>query len=72
MKKISQIMEEMGFRKDAPDSIKESFIKHLIHINSVDKLQIEQSDLHQIKTKKNLLNEPEQLDFFIEAKKKIV
>ncbi len=23
-------MEEMGFRKDAPDSVKEAFLKHLI------------------------------------------
>ena len=31
MKKIGDIMTEMGFRKDAPDSVKEAFIKHLIH-----------------------------------------
>ncbi len=30
MKKIGDIMQEMGFRKDAPDSVKEAFIKHLI------------------------------------------
>lgn len=30
MKKISDIMNEMGFRKDAPNSVKEAFIKHLI------------------------------------------
>lgn len=30
MKKIGDIMAEMGFRKDAPDSVKEAFIKHLI------------------------------------------
>lgn len=30
MKKIGEIMEEMGFRKDASDSVKEAFIKHLI------------------------------------------
>lgn len=30
MKKIDQIMQEMGFNKEAPDSVKEAFIKHLI------------------------------------------
>ncbi len=30
MKKINDIMKEMGFNKDAPDSVKEAFIKHLI------------------------------------------
>jgi len=30
MKKIGEIMGEMGFRKDASDSVKEAFIKHLI------------------------------------------
>ena len=30
MKKIGDLMQEMGFRKDAPDSVKEAFIKHLI------------------------------------------
>lgn len=30
MKKIGDIMEEMGFRNDASDSVKEAFLKHLI------------------------------------------
>lgn len=30
MKKIDQLMQELGFTKDAPDSVKEAFIKHLI------------------------------------------
>lgn len=30
MKKVGDIMNEMGFRKDAPDSVKEAFLKHLI------------------------------------------
>ena len=30
MKKINDIMKEMGFNKDAPNSVKEAFIKHLI------------------------------------------
>jgi hypothetical protein len=30
MKKMGDLMQEMGFRKDAPDSVKEAFLKHLI------------------------------------------
>ena len=30
MKKIGDIMQEMGFKKDASNSVKEAFIKHLI------------------------------------------
>jgi hypothetical protein len=30
MKKIGDIMAEMGFRKDAPEGVKEAFLKHLI------------------------------------------
>lgn len=30
MKKINELMAELGFNKDAPDSVKEAFIKHLI------------------------------------------
>lgn len=30
MKKVGEIMAEMGFRQEASDSVKEAFIKHLI------------------------------------------
>lgn len=30
MKKVGDIMKEMGFNKEAPDSVKEAFIKNLI------------------------------------------
>ena len=30
MKKVSDLMSELGFREDAPQSVKEAFIKHLI------------------------------------------
>ncbi len=30
MKKMGEIMAEMGFRQEASDSVKEAFIKHLI------------------------------------------
>lgn len=33
MKKIDQLMQELGFNKNAPDSVKEAFIKHLIKVS---------------------------------------
>ena len=30
MKKIGQLMNEMGFDKDAPETVKRAFLKHLI------------------------------------------
>ncbi len=30
MKKVSQIMEELGFRQDASESVKKAFIKNLL------------------------------------------
>lgn len=30
MKKIDRLMQELGFKQDAPDSVKEAFIKHLV------------------------------------------
>jgi len=34
MKKIGELMEELGFNKDAPDSVKEAFIRHLIKVST--------------------------------------
>lgn len=33
MKKIDQLMAELGFKSNAPDSVKEAFIKHLIKVS---------------------------------------
>ena len=30
MKKVGDLMSEMGFRAEAPDSLKEAFVRHLI------------------------------------------
>lgn len=30
MKSVGQIMEELGFKKDAPDSVKRALIKNLV------------------------------------------
>lgn len=55
MKKIGDMMQEMGFRKDAPDSVKEAFLKHLIKVTTG-------VDLQTPSEKKNLPR-PEQLSF---------
>ena len=34
MKKIDQLMSDLGFNKNGPDSVKEAFIKHLIKASS--------------------------------------
>ena len=30
MKKVGQLMQELGFRKDAPESVQKAFLNHLI------------------------------------------
>ena len=34
MKKIGEIMGELGFNSQAPDSVKEAFVKHLIRAST--------------------------------------
>lgn len=34
MKKIDQLMQELGFNQNAPQSTKEAFIKHLIKVST--------------------------------------
>lgn len=34
MKRASDILKELGFREDAPDSVKEAFLKHLIRAST--------------------------------------
>ena len=55
VKKISELMSEMGFRKEAPDSVKEAFIKHLIraaeevHVTTPsEKIEIIKNNIPQI------------------------
>jgi len=55
MKKIGELMAEMGFRKEASNSVKEAFIKHLIrasedvHIRTPsEKREIEKNNIPQI------------------------
>lgn len=64
MKKLGDLMQELGFNKDAPDSVKEAFIKHLIKtstgtntVTPTEKLAIHESP------NTTPLKRPEQLSF---------
>lgn len=55
MKKIGELMSEMGFKENAPNSVKEAFIKHLIraaadvHVTTpTEKIEIEENNIPQI------------------------
>ncbi len=55
MKKIGDLMSEMGFREEAPQSAKEAFLKHLIraaenvHVTApFEKKEIEKNNIPQI------------------------
>ena len=70
MKKIDQLMAELGFKKDAPEGVKEAFIKHLIKastgvnvVTPTEKREIESSPKKVV-----LFQAPQQLSFeFVES-----
>lgn len=66
MKKISELMQEIGFNKNAPDSVKEAFIKHLIK-SSTGVNVTTPSEAREIRENPNkivaLKNTPQQLSF---------
>ena len=59
MKKVGDLMAELGFREDAPDSVKEAFIKHLIRASEGVEVQTPTEQKEQKKKR-----ESEQLSFF--------
>jgi len=65
-------MEEMGFNKEAPDSVKEAFIKHLVYASTGIRLENKQSNHQEKNLKYTYQKEPEQLSFFDEQKKKAI
>lgn len=71
MKKAGQLMEEMGFNKDAPQATKEAFLKHLIKAATGNHV-VTPSEEKEIETNKNkiikmaLPEPPEQLVFDFE------
>ncbi|MCE3010692.1 MAG: hypothetical protein LW875_08770 [Proteobacteria bacterium] len=60
MKKIGDIMNDLGFREDAPRSLKEAFIKNLI--KAAYGIEVE-TPSEAIQRKVKDLREPEQLEF---------
>lgn len=72
MKKIDQLMAELGFKKDAPEGVKEAFIKHLIKASTGVNV-VTPSEQKEIATSPNkvvLFQAPQQLSFeFLETPK---
>ncbi len=73
MKKVGDLMAELGFNKDAPDAAKEGFLKHLIKtqfgINvqtPTEKKQIEESKNVKELPKRSEPDEVAQLCFDLE------
>lgn len=70
MKKVGNIMQELGFKKDGPDSVKEAFIKHLIKASTGVNV-VTPSEAKEIRENPDKIvsfkNPPQQLSFgFIE------
>lgn len=65
MKKIGNLMQELGFNKDAPDSVKEAFIKHLIKASTGVNVTTpsEKKEIHENPQKVAQLTFPQQLSF---------
>lgn len=72
MKRVGQLMQEMGFNKNAPDSVKEAFIKHLIRVSEgvnvttpSERLEIESNPdrVRPLASAPKKAREPEQLSF---------
>lgn len=69
LKKISQLMNELGFNKESSDSVKEAFVKHLIkksmgiNVQTPSEIKIIQNN------PEDFINFPAQLEFdFAEEK----
>lgn len=69
MKKIDQLMQDLGFNKNAPDSVKEAFIKHLIKASTGVNVVTpsEKREMEENPTRIVQFKAPQQLSFqFIE------
>ncbi len=65
MKKVGHLMEELGFNKNAPDSVKEAFVKHLIKASAGVNVTTpsEKKEIAANPQKVTVLTSPEQLSF---------
>jgi hypothetical protein len=75
MKKIGELMHEIGFNKNGPDSVKEAFIKHLIKASTGTNVTTP-SEAREIRENPDkivaLKNIPQQLSFdFLEESSRL-
>ncbi len=61
MKRIGQLMEEIGFRKDAPDSVKKAFLQHLLQ--QASGAPVDHGNLSSSQKSQQHSAQPEQLSF---------
>jgi hypothetical protein len=72
MKKVGDLMKEMGFREDASDGAKEAFIKHLIKAVAGTDIETPTEKRRRLAKEwtkektKSVDTEPQQLSFQIE------
>ncbi len=65
MKKMAEIMEELGFRPDASDDVKKAFVKNLIkqaHITEFQRAKIAEDT--SVKTESETVDKFEQISLF--------
>lgn len=61
MKRIGQLMEEIGFRKEAPDSVKKAFLEHLLQ--QASGAPVDQKNLSSTEKSQQHSAQPQQLAF---------
>lgn len=66
MKRASEILKQMGFRKDAPEGLKEAFVRHLIKSATGVEVAPGPNEIRDQKIQKALLRTPVQLEFNLE------
>ena len=63
MKKVGQLMQDLGFNKEGSDSAKEAFIKYLIKQSTGNDVQTPTEKRLVAENPKQVLNFPKQLAF---------
>lgn len=63
MKRAGEILKQMGFRKEAPESLKEAFVRHLIKSATGVEVEPGPNELRSQKIERAILRAPVQLEF---------
>ncbi len=63
MKRAGQVLKQMGFRKDAPESLKEAFVRHLIKSATGVDVAPGPNEAKAIKIERAVKGMPVQLEF---------